>query len=1023
MQYSKDDNRPVLSGSHAEVFPEHIPISAGSLLDSFVSNICIIDDKGTIIQTNEAWDRFARDNGASPEFVGRGINYLEVVGHSNPEVYTILTNILSGKSRSHTYEYECHSPTEKRWFVLTVSPLSEENFTGAILQHFNITQRRKTELELEKSENKYRFFFENIHFAVIKTDEDFRILRWNKAAEEIFGYTPNEMIGAEMFKLYYSDADNPAHTRDRIVSTLQKGEINFSENYNRKKDGTKIICSWKDVPYITPEGKILYFSIAEDISFRKKMEKRLKVSERQYRTLFETMAQGVVYQNAAGEIININPAAKEMIGKSREELRGLTSESPEFITVREDFSPFPGKEHPAMKALQTGLEIRNVVMGIYRKDEDRYRWINVHATPLFEGNDPAPTHVYTTFEDITLLKETEKELKESELKYKTFARFFPDIILIFDQDLRYHLVDGKGLANLKLRREEIMGKTIYEILPEETYKIMEPNYHGALRGEKRSFRVAFQSRNFLVRVVPLADAGGKISRGMAIAQDITHRREMERTLAVAEEKYKTLINTTGTGYFISDLEGEILDANDEYLEQIGSSSIDEVIGTNVLQYVADHDKELFSKEINICKNKSSIKNLQIDFVNNEKKVKNIIMNASVIREHGSYRIMAVTTDISTYKLLEARLKMESLGTLVLGIGHDFNNILAKITGHASLIMENTSMESGALRSMELITAAADKGAALVDKLYEFGMPKKISTVSVDLYTCVKDVFDLFEMTSNRLIEKRIDFKKGEFFVQGEYHDLFFNLTKNSIDAIEERGAQSGDCIVVRAADYLPMEADNIEAARSYVLVEFEDSGPGIPNTHIDRIFEPGFSTKPLGTDSGRGFGLAMAYKDVDGRIRVTSSPAAGTKFELFLIKAESARTEEMKPKIPLDVRGTETILVVDDEEAILEFSKEALERKGYDVITAVNGSDAVSILELNYSLIDLVIFDLTMPKMSGGEAFLKMKSLKENGKFIVSSGHHENYLHAKNLQGVDAFLQKPYKAEQLLKTVREVLND
>lgn len=302
------------------------------------------------------------------------------------------------------------------------TPLLDSNgeVNGILGTFMDITERKQNEEKLQQSEEKYRLIFENMIDVYYEASLDGTVLEISPSIEIISKgqYNRQESIGKNMSEVYHDFKD-----RDAFFKELsQKGKVNDYELTLKNKDGSIDLVSISAALVFDKNGQPLKIAgTMRDITERKQSEILLSQNEKKYRTLFESMLSGVVYQDADGFITIANPAAERILGLTLSQMQGLTFIHPLWKSVHEDGSDFPGETHPSMVALNTGKEIKNVVMGVFNPSHDAYTWINVNAVPQFREGEQKPYQVYTTFEDITEWKLVDDALKESELQYRNLA--------------------------------------------------------------------------------------------------------------------------------------------------------------------------------------------------------------------------------------------------------------------------------------------------------------------------------------------------------------------------------------------------------------------------------------------------------------------------------------------------------------------------------------------------------------------------------------------------------------------------
>jgi PAS domain S-box-containing protein len=418
----------------------------------------------------------------------------------------------------------------------------------------------------------------------------------------------------------------------------------------------------------------------------------------------------------------------------------------------------------------------------------------------------------------------------------------------------------------------------------------------------------------------------------------------------------------------------------------------------------------------------------------------VVWNHAALRDPAGQvaSVIATGTDVTESRHLERQIiemqKMEAVGTLAGGIAHDFNNILTGILGNLDLASRVLPPGSLAGQPVHESIKASERAANMVRQLLDFSRRAPSERRAIDLGKVAEEVVGLFSQT----IDKRIDVgahAAGDLWLAaadpGQMHQVMMNLCVNARDAIMEclerspriEEPQGGfririameNCVV--GEDY----CRNYSYARpgEYVLLSISDNGSGMDEATKRRVFEPFFTTKKLGR--GTGLGLSTVYgiiKQHEGWINLDSQWGKGTTFHAYLPRAAGGQKEKpIPPEASRDRTGKETILLADDEEMIRNLAQQILETHGYSVVTAADGQEAIDLYMRQRDRYDLVILDLTMPRLSGTEALTRIRNLNPGAKVILSSGYPSG-----ETSRASAFLPKPYRAESLTRIVREVLD-
>jgi PAS domain S-box-containing protein len=396
--------------------------------------------------------------------------------------------------------------------------------------------------ELEYGEQRYRSIAENTPDGMVTIDAQGNIVLWNRAAEKIFGYTAEEMIGKPL-TFIMPERSREAHesSLNRVVSGRKPRIIGKTvEVIGLRKGKSEFPLELSMAKWKTGEG-VFFTAVIRDITERKRTEEALRESEAKHRTLFETMAQGIVYQNAEGYIVSANPAAERILGLTLDQMQGRTSTDPRWKTIHEDGSDFPGDTHPAMVALKTGKEVRNVIMGVFHPGKNEYVWININAIPQFKPGDKKPYQVYTTFDDITERKQAEEALKESEERFRSLVESTSDWIWEIDRNGIYTYASPKVKELLGYEPEEVIGKTPFDFMPAEEAKRIANTFKDIVAGSKPIEGLEntnLHKNGHLVILetsgVPVFDSKGQLRGYRGVDRDITERKKMTDSLIIAD---------------------------------------------------------------------------------------------------------------------------------------------------------------------------------------------------------------------------------------------------------------------------------------------------------------------------------------------------------------------------------------------------------------------------------------------------------------------------------------------------------
>lgn len=547
-------------------------------------------------------------------------------------------------------------------------------------------------------------------------------------------------------------------------------------------------------------------------------------------------------------------------------------------------------------------------------------------------------------------------------------------------------------------------------------------------------------RHYEITTSPIRDSSGATTAAVELVRDISEHKRMEAELIESERRFRSIFETVHLVAVTLDRQGLVTYCNDFLLELTGWERSD-VLGRNWFDmFIPAGEREQIREIFTTVMLTSTVPSYHENGIVGKSGERRLIAwyNTVLFDARGAIFGIASLGDHITMRRnaeeekerLETQLrqaqKMEAVGQLAGGVAHDFNNILTAITGYGSLLRMKMKNDDPLRREVEHILASSERAARLTRSLLAYSRKQIINPKPVDLNRVVQGIERLLMRLIGEDIELTARLTTGELTVMadaGQIDQVLMNLATNARDAMPDGGGLliETEAVTVSRAEH---RSNYSLVPGRYALLSVTDTGTGMDKKTRERIFDPFFTTKEVG--KGTGLGLAMVYgiiKQQNGYIEVSSEPGRGTTIRIYLpllgapAEASAAGRDDAVP-----LRGSETVLLAEDDATVRNLMKTVLEDFGYRVIEAVDGDDAVRLFSENGDRIDLVVLDVVMPKMNGKDSYLRIRETRPDIKVLFTSGYTADIMHKKGIleEGLN-FISKPVSPQDFLQKVRDVL--
>jgi PAS domain S-box-containing protein len=768
--------------------------------------------------------------------------------------------------------------------------------------------------------------------------------------------------------------------------------------------------------------------VIEMALYKHQAELKLHESERRYAITLSSIGDAVIATDHQGQIGFLNPVAAHLTGWTQKEAIGRPIV--EVFRIINEQTRQPAEDIVA-KILREGMVVGLANHTALLAQDGREIPIENCGAPIIDEKGKISGSVLV-FHDVSERRRT----AESLTLFRTLIDRTNDSIEVIDPETGRVLdVNEHACRTHGYTREEYLSLTIPALDDTMNDPSVWAEHVAYLRKSgSRIHQGRRRRKDGSIFPVEIHVSYIRLDREylVAIARDVSERQRAERALVESYSLLNAVVEGTSDAVFVKDLHGRYLTINSAGARFLGKS-VGEVLGKD--------DRDLFTPDTadNVIKS-----DRQVIVSGESQTFEETATAAGVTRTYlatkGVYRdaqgqvvgLIGISRDITELKRLEEQFrqaqKMEAVGRLAGGVAHDFNNLLTVINGYSELVFSSLCADDPSCELLANILKAGKRAAELTRQLLAFSRKQILQPQVVNLNPLLTELLKLLR----RLIGEDVDLAfvpdpaLGLAKVDpGQFEQAVINLAVNARDAMPQGGR-----LVIQThnaelhADYAEGQAD--VPPGHYVSVTVSDTGHGMDQATKERIFEPFFTTKGLG--KGTGLGLAMLYgfvKQSGGHVDVESAPGQGTTFRIYLPRtAETAPSAKTSPDALKISKGSETILLVEDEDAVRTLSKMVLQSSGYTVLEARDGQEAARIAQQHQGAIDLLLTDVVMPRMSGRQLADLLRKARPRLRILLLTGYTDEAVlrHGESEAGV-ALLQKPFTPISLAQKVRKVLEE